>query len=190
MKKALSTNKQILLLLAIVFVVFVFVSLFVTGNLSLTGSSSNFFSDVEVSTTSEDEVKGTLGEPEKEEVDGNSKSLIYGSEFEVPKNTVVLENDQVKYYIESVFSEQEGELQLYINQYGEPDILLDDIESEDHVWNIFLGDGVGIASSAYGHVGKIIKFDPVSKEVFMETIAPDIERSADQVHEEPIPVLE
>jgi hypothetical protein len=188
MQENIKKNKFLFTAATILLIGFITLSLFVITGFKLgeTNNHSIFFKNISINKSTEKDVVSSLGEPENKNTSKNKTTLTYGSKYEVPKNTVVLKDDRVKYFIESVFSSDEGGMQKYINRYGQADIKLSDISSQDLEWSIFLKDGVGVAATAYGQIGKILRFSPMSKEDFMMLIAPDIH--SDTLNEEPIPV--
>src|SRR3989344_2961691 len=91
-----------------------------------------------------EEVKKSLGTPESTKDQKDGKSYYYSTESLDYKNIVGFKDNKVKFTLENIFDLRP--LNDYKKEYGSPDLLLYDPHDEVLTWNIFLDDGVGLAS--------------------------------------------
>ncbi len=130
--------------------------------------------------TSED-IEKTLGKPEAtENINGETK-LIYSTKSLDHKDTIVLENNKLKYSIEKIFDSSMGTLSSYKAKYGNPNLVLFDPEDDVLVWSIFLNAGIGIATFDGNEIAKILYFKPQELDEFMINVASPIGLSKEKV---------
>lgn len=133
----------------------------------------------------EEDVKKVLGEPASKKSEGNRVFLYYNTQSEDYKDSFVVEKEKVKFSIENVFGPERGTLEDYVEKYGKPEFIIYDAEDEVLEWNIFLEEGLGIATFNNSGVAKILYFEPQTKENLLEEIVPAAGLSLSRPQHEP-----
>lgn len=120
------------------------------------------------------EIVDTVGEPSRtEEEEGNKTLLYYPTPFESAENVVAVENEIMQYAIEQVFGDYRGVASDYQNQYGNPDLELTSEIAGRSVWNVYLDQGLIVATSGE-MINIMVYFIPQSQEEFNNGLAVEL----------------
>jgi hypothetical protein len=125
--------------------------------------------------------KSNLGDIEKingaaisSSKNGDLTYLYYQTPSKDYKNTVVLKNGLLYYSLDNVFGDYRGNYSDYIASYGQPELHLYNSDLNDPFeWYVFLKIGIGVENSG-GGITKILYFTPMSKSVFLNSIAKNV----------------
>ena len=163
------------LLLAVGFVIF---AIFIVSVITL--SDFGFLNSIKAGklagftpgkTTAED-VEDKLGKPESVDQVGDLIKHKYSTKSEDYKDTINIEGGVVASTQENIFDDAYGFLTDYVEKYGEPDLILYDKSDENIKWNIFLDQGLGVATFLNeSNIAKILEFIPQEKTAFLENVA-------------------
>lgn len=122
-------------------------------------------------------VKDINGEPDSEIVENDITKLYYKTPLNGFTNEVVLKKNKLNYAVENIFGSYRGDVSEYKTKFGEPDLILYDKETL-YPWYIYLNKGLAIENDKTD-ILSVLYFVPSSKNVFMNTVAADLEMLED-----------
>ena len=182
--KNLKLSDKLLIVVAGLFIgIFISISVVVLatdGSIDNIFTQQNDFEKLKPGEASTKDVIKLKGEPVSIEENGDSTSLLYNTKSEDYKNSVIIENDKVKYSVENVFDSSRGKLSDYKRKHGEPDLKMYDPFDEIIAYYIFLEGGVGISTFNDEEIVKIIYFSPQNKEEFIKNVATPLKLGFDK----------
>lgn len=117
-------------------------------------------------TTYEDVIK-SMGDPLTSKTVDTKIYITYATKFSSLPNVFVFNNNILLYSIENFFGDYKKSLSYYTDRYGQPELLLFDINDETVEWMIFPKYGIALSVFSFDKaIVKILYFSPQTKEAF------------------------